>query len=430
MSNNKDNIQIRSEEVQEILTAVPNWMIRWGNTLILVILFFLLLISWFIKYPDIITANAVVTTKIPPEKIVARKTGKISHLLIKDGELIKKNTPIAIIENTANYKDVYLLKSIIDTIHINKTTFSFPIEKLPILFLGPIESDYASFENAYSIYKLNHELKPFEAKKKANRISLLEMKVRLKRLYAQKKIMQKEVEIQQKDLKRYKILFNKGVISAQSLENKQRDFLRSQRNFSEFNLSISQLEEAISNGKKNVKNTIYDKTKEELRLIKELLQYFNKLKISIKEWEKSYILKSNMDGKLVYLNFWHINQNINAGDIVFTILPTDQEKYIAKIKAPVKNAGKIKIGQKVYIKLENYPSEEFGVLNGKIVSISSIPNDKGYYLIKVSLPNKMKTSYNKKIIFKQEMKGQAEIITDDLRLINRFFNRLNSAIKR
>lgn len=33
MSDLLDNIELRSEEVQEILTRVPNWMIRWGSVL-------------------------------------------------------------------------------------------------------------------------------------------------------------------------------------------------------------------------------------------------------------------------------------------------------------------------------------------------------------------------------------------------------------
>ena len=41
-----DQIELRSEEVQEILTKVPNWMIRWGNTLFLVLIGMLLLLSW------------------------------------------------------------------------------------------------------------------------------------------------------------------------------------------------------------------------------------------------------------------------------------------------------------------------------------------------------------------------------------------------
>ena len=34
MPQNKE-IELRSDEVQEILTQVPHWMIRWGNMLIL-----------------------------------------------------------------------------------------------------------------------------------------------------------------------------------------------------------------------------------------------------------------------------------------------------------------------------------------------------------------------------------------------------------
>jgi len=37
------------------------------------------------------------------------------------------------------------------------------------------------------------------------------------------------------------------------------------------------------------------------------------------------------------------------------------------------------------------------------------------------LPNGLKTSYNRELIFDKEMRGSAEIITEDLRLIERVF---------
>ena len=54
--------QIRSDEVQEIISAVPSWMIRWGITLIFGLILMLVSLSWFIKYPDIIFGNAILTT--------------------------------------------------------------------------------------------------------------------------------------------------------------------------------------------------------------------------------------------------------------------------------------------------------------------------------------------------------------------------------
>ena len=93
------------------------------------------------------------------------------------------------------------------------------------------------------------------------------------------------------------------------------------------------------------------------------------------------------------------------------------------------NSGKIKKGQKVQIKLLNYPSDEFGELNGAVKSISLIPNEEGNYLVDVELPQNLKTTYDKTIPFRQEMKGAADIVTEDLRLIERFFYQLKNIIK-
>ena len=106
-------IELRSEEVQDILTRVPHWMIRWGNVVILLLLFLVFLVSWFVKYPDIIATEIVITTQIPPEKLIARNSGRIEAILIEDKEIISKNTPLAVIENAANYNDVFLLKELL-----------------------------------------------------------------------------------------------------------------------------------------------------------------------------------------------------------------------------------------------------------------------------------------------------------------------------
>jgi multidrug resistance efflux pump len=135
MPQNNQDIEIRSEEVQEILSFVPNWMIRWGNSLFLLLIIMLLFISWFIKYPDIINADVIITTEIPPQKEYARVTGKIDTLFVKDTQHVIENETLAVIENTANYSDVFFLKSIVDTIKVQKKSFIFPIDKLPILFL-------------------------------------------------------------------------------------------------------------------------------------------------------------------------------------------------------------------------------------------------------------------------------------------------------
>ena len=78
----------------------------------------------------------------------------------------------------------------------------------------------------------------------------------------------------------------------------------------------------------------------------------------------------------------------------------------------------------------NYdPSTEFGTLKGQIESIALLPDEDGFYLVTVSLPSSLITSYKKEITFRHEMRGSAEIITEDLRLIERFFYQLKNVFK-
>lgn len=428
-NNSLEHIELRSEEVQEILTKVPHWMIRWGNVLFLSLIVMLLLISWFIKYPDIIPSEAIITTQIPLQKEYAQITGTIDAILVKDNQEVKNNEPLAILENTANYKDVYKLKSVIDTITINSKFFSFPIDSLPILFLGDIESQFALFENSYIQYKLNKDLQPFSNEALANRYSISELNRRLQSLKSQRNINKTELDFTQKDLNRQKILFEKGVISAQDYENKQLQYAQAERNYKNFEASISQIREAISTAHMTSKGTEINRVKEEMKLLKGVIQSFNQLKKAVKDWERLYVLKSKINGKVSFLNYWNTNQTVNQGDLVFTIIPSEKPSFIAKLKTPAHNSGKIKVDQNVNIKLENYPDTEFGILNGTVKNISLIPNAEGLYFIDVELPSKLITSYNKQIDFKQEMRGTAEIITEDLRLIERVFYQFKEILK-
>ncbi|EDP72175.1 putative HlyD-family transporter [Flavobacteriales bacterium ALC-1] len=427
MPDNLD-IELRSEEVQDVLEAVPHWMIRYGNMFVLGLIVMLLFISWFIKYPDIVTSEAIITTDIPPQKEYTKVTGKLDTILVSDNEVVSKDKPLAIVENTAKFADVYYLKSILDTIKVNNKVFYFPIESLPILFLGDIESDYALFENNYLQYQLNKELKPFSNEAIANQISKSELYSRLRTLQSQKSSNKSELELQKIEFERYKKLFNKGVISKHDYESRQVTYLQAQRNYANIDASISQIREAISNANKTSRGTEINRTKEEINLLKKVIQSFNQLKHAIKNWEIQYALTSKIDGQVIFLNLWTKNQTVNKGDLIFTIIPKENSTFIAKLKTPAQNSGKLKIGQTVNIKLENFPDTEFGTLKGNIKSISLFPDENGFYFTTVTLPSKLITSYKKEIDFKYEMRGSAEIITEDLRLIERFFYQLKNIL--
>ncbi len=155
-----DNLELWSENVQDILTQPPHWMIRWGNSVIFIILIMILVMSWFIKYPEFIPAPIIVTSQNPPEKIEARISSRIEKILIKDHQSVKKNDVLMILQSTANYDDVLKLRTLMDSITPSRL-FSFPINLTSNFRLGELQSDYNNFAKAFQDEKLFSRLQPY-----------------------------------------------------------------------------------------------------------------------------------------------------------------------------------------------------------------------------------------------------------------------------
>lgn len=418
MAENKITIELRTEEVQDILTRMPHWMIRWGTFLIFGIIIMLFFISWFLKYPDVVTSEIVITTTIPPEKIVARTSGRIEAVLIKNKTAVVKNTTLAVIENSADYKDVFVLKKCVDSFNLNDTQ-KFPFHLLKNAQLGDLENAYAVFQKACTAQELNTQFKPFEIESKAQLSESIQIKERLNLLEEQKIINQKELQLQKNEINRFEVLYNKGIISTQDFESKKLGYFQAEKNYKNLLSSISQLKSSLIDNTKLNQNSQINGTTEAVNLDRNVTQAFYQLKKAIKDWELAYTLKTSVSGVVTFLQVWTNNQSITAGDNVFSIIPQLKKEYLGRIKASALNSGKIKVGQKVQIKLFNFPDKEFGVLQGKVNNISLVPDKDGNLLIDVSMPNGLKSSYKKQIPFQQEMKGTAGIITEDLRFLER-----------
>ena len=181
---------------------------------------------------------------------------------------------------------------------------------------------------------------------------------------------------------------------------------------------------------RNSKTNIINENKENVNLQRNVFQAFYQLKKALKDWELNYVLRASIGGKVSFLQLWAENQFVNAGENVFAVIPNNESGYIGKVKAQSLNSGKIKLGQNVNIRLANFPDREFGMLLGKIKNISLTPDKDGNLLIDVSLPHGLATTYKKQITFQQEMSGSAEIITEDLRLIERILYQFRAVFKR
>jgi HlyD family secretion protein len=102
-------------------------------------------------------------------------------------------------------------------------------------------------------------------------------------------------------------------------------------------------------------------------------------------------------------------------------LPSENQELFGYGSFSVAKAGKLKVNNKVIIKLHAYPYREYGSIDGVVDKISDFPIE-GMYAVKIRLPKKLKTGYDKKIIFKQRLSGDAELITENRSLLSRVFS--------
>ncbi|MEG1665893.1 HlyD family secretion protein [Chryseobacterium sp.] len=424
---NLDNIELRSESVQDILTNPPHWMFRWGNTIIFIILLLILAMSYIIKYPEFVPAPIVVTSQNPPEKIEARSSSKIEKIFIKDHQKVKKGDVMMVLQSTANYQDVLKLKKLVDSIASDQL-LTFPIKEASHYKLGELQSDYNSFAKAFQDENLFIRLQPYAPENIATNLSISESRSRIANLKQQKNLEVAKAELSRKSYQRSQELFNQGVIAAVELESEKIKYLQAQQSLENLNISLSQLQESISNFNKTKSGTAINIEKDKITYSSQTIQLFEQLRKSLKQWEQSYLIISSTDGMASFQQFYGENQFVKAGDPILSILPDRTEQLVGRMSVPTVNSGKIIPGEKVLIKLDNYRFQEYGIIEGKVQNISLIPDDKGNYYVDVVLPKGLKTSYNKTLKFDKELRGNAEIVTQDLRLIERFFYQIRKLL--
>ena len=72
-------IELRSEEVQEVMNRVPAWILRSGITVLFVIVVALVAGSYWFKYPDVIAAEVTVSTQTRESVCTKRSGGGTRH---------------------------------------------------------------------------------------------------------------------------------------------------------------------------------------------------------------------------------------------------------------------------------------------------------------------------------------------------------------
>ena len=423
MKNQTDDIELRSEEVQDILTRPPGVLVRWGITVFFGVLAVVLIGGCFFKYPDTVSAEVTVTTEHPPVWMVARGSGKIKEVYHADRDSVYPGDLIAVLENPAETGDVLALRRYLQGFRLADSCVlgcRFP-EKLA---LGSIQPAYAAFLRAITDYRNFLSLDLYAQQMSATRRELAEYKDYIFHLQRQVELDGKQSEIAENVHRRESLLFADGLISEAEYEEARQGLLSKQQGTEQLMTSLSSARIQQAQLQQALVETEMERARESNSLGTALKAAYDELLASIEEWTLAYLFTSPVAGILSYNDVWQANQNVNSGDKVFSVVSEQLGDIIGKMKLPADGSGKVQAGQRVNISLSGLPYLEFGFLTGKVQSVSLLPDEEGLYTVTVSLPQDLQTSYGHHIPFGGEMPGQAEVLTDERSLTARLVSPL------
>jgi multidrug efflux pump subunit AcrA (membrane-fusion protein) len=411
---------------QNHIPSNPGFWVEKGNTFFLCIFIILIVICWFVKYPDIVTTKAKLTSVNAPKTIVAKTEGVLVKLFVKEGEITKRGNILGYIESTADHGQIIRLSGNLDTLLIKVTANQLStLSDTPFSYdkLGELQQYYQIFAQQYLIFR-TYLSKGFYLRKKAILENDLTNLLLLHNTLIQKKELQaRDLVLAQATFKAQQQLNEEHVISPFDYRDGQSKLIGKE-------LVLPQIEAEIINSQ-DARNA---KLKEIMELDNAIvqqkaifLQFLNTFISQLADWKRKYLIISPLDGKVTSETLLLENIQLKNEQVICHITPDNSEYYMETF-IPQDNFGKIRIGQDVLLKFPSFPSEEYGVLKGKINFISRIATDSGYFA-RISLPPSPSTSYHKHITYRHGLTAEGQIITQNKRLLERFFNSMLKSVQ-
>ena len=420
-----------SEEAAEIIGKLPSWVVRWGITVIAGIMVGILIACWIIKYPQTIDSPITITTLNPPADLLARSDGKLDRIFVADKEIVGKGQPIALMYNTANYQDVCTVSdSLKKNLGKDYTEFVKGQWLLKDYHLGDLQQTYEAFRLICMDYK-HYVMTDNIGRKKALLAAQIEKNKKYRGQMAKKNRLTKEdVQYEYANEERYETLYKKGLISRSDYENAVRSRLQTEQSRSGSEATLIDTDLDVMQMKQQMIELDIQRDNEVTEYERQLNQYRQQLTTAIEQWKYQYLIQTPIEGRITFVRYWSENQQIANKERFATVIPLDSIEIIGRMAVPSASFGKVTTGQVVNVRLNGYPYMEYGVLKGKIRNISSVPDDDHCYIVEIVFPDGMTTTYKKKLNMIQKMDGVGQILTEDMRLIERFIQPIKELFNR
>lgn len=418
----EEELNSKSESIQDIIGTNPPAIVRWGNTFMFIICAILISLCWLIKYPDTILSQVTIKTNVNPKPVTAKFDGKLIKLLISDGQVVKRGQHLAYLEGLAGVDDIMALEknlSRIDSLLVsNQWEGIKTVDYIKFNRYGEIQNPFETFFISLQTLQAYWNGNMITGKKQLIQNEIKTISHLGSNLAEQEKELQKDLKLAEDEYKTNLNLFFDSVIPLAELQKIESKYIAKKLLYKQLQSNILNNNNSQYTTTKQLVDINDDIEQEKLNFIKQ----FNMLKNEVGNWKHQFILSASDNGKISFGGSVEEFQSVSKGQDLFYVMP-ENISYLGEIYLDQYNLGKVENGQTVIIKLKSYPFEEYGVVKGYVDNISEIDINK-QYLVKVKLPEGITTNLHKKLKFRFGMLGDAEIITKNTKVIDKVIYKL------
>lgn len=323
MQDDSEYIELRSEEVQEILGTPPAWLVQTGSLLIMLIIGIMVLVAALVRYPDLVSERIEVTPVSPPQEVLSTRSGVLERNLVPEGRLVDIGAPLAVWRSNARYADVVFLEQRVPEWRL------LPVDSLTLLSLpsGLVLGDV---------------------------------------------------------LPAYRALLGSITLANDASPPAQ-------------TAAYAQVSQALE-----------------------------RLEVALASWKLQHVIYAPTAGKVAFNPDVAKTGPIEQGTLLLTILPPGSDSLKGVMMLPIAGSGKIEIGQRVVIRPDQFPHQEFGVLEGVVHGVTLSARE-GVCKVQVHLPNGLYTSYGVALPLQSALVGKADIITGNQSFLKRVTDQVFSS---
>lgn len=411
--------------MQAVLGYIPRWIVRFGISLVLLILALLLILAAFIAYPERITAPVTVYRGAKPFQAAFSKTGVLSYPAELSARKVKRGEVLAVLTSGLDYQLMTEIRSILQSDSGNLT---INYQKYLSVNLAEMQNPFKNFLLSRNEY-LNFLNDPTNQSQIV--LSQRELESQKSIFVKQKTALQftkEQLIMQKKGYTQDSLLYAKQLLSRENLENRKNTLLNLERSLISEENSLTTQQISVLNQEQNYQQTLQKWTVEKNSKREAFLLAKADFIASATLWENSYCLTAPFDGEFIPSAGYKTGQNIAANENIGIIADNNSSAYTAEITVSAADKGKLVVGQKVIIRLYDFPEKDFGTLKGQIATIPAVVTGETVK-IEAVLPDQLLTGSNKKLPDSPQLNGTADIVCKKYSVLARILEPLRKMLE-